>query len=347
MTGQPLRIAGTPSLRWVDDVTDVTEPVPDVVLSTTLEQLRLRGAIFFRAEFTDEFAFESAPLAFAAALTPRADRMILFHIVVSGVCWVSVDDGVRHWASPGDVIVMPYGGRYVLGGRTRVDVPKTLDLPRPPPWDVIPVVRQGGGGERTDVVCGYLHSEDPLFDPAMQALPQVFVVHLPEGPASSWVQASVAYALEATGPSNKSPAVLTTRLPELVLMEVLRVHLAAEPSGNRGWLVALRDPVLAPALALMHANPEHRWSVDELAMNTAVSRSVLDDRFRQVLGQSPIRYLTQWRMHVAENLLGTTDLTVYDIARRVGYQSVEAFSRAFKRERGQPPAHWRTASARR
>ena len=106
---------------------DATEPAPDVVLSTTLEQLRLRGAIFFRAEFTDEFACESAPLAFADALTPRADRMILFHIVVSGVCWVSVEDDVRHWASQGDVIVMPYGGRYVPRGPSQ---PATQDETR-------------------------------------------------------------------------------------------------------------------------------------------------------------------------------------------------------------------------
>jgi AraC-like DNA-binding protein len=269
--------------------------------------------------------------------------MILFHIVAAGACWVSVDDGVRHWASEGDVIVMPYGSRYVLGGHTPVDVPSMLDLPGPPPWEDIPVVRQGGGGRRTDVVCGYLHSEHPLFDPSLKALPPVFVVRLPEGPASSWVRASIDYALEATTPSDKSPTVLATRLPELVLMEVLRVHLSAEPAGNRGWLVALRDPVLAPALALMHGNPEHPWSVGELAQRTVVSRSVLDARFRHGLGQSPIRYLTQWRMHVAEDLLGTTDLTVYHVARRVGYQSEEAFSRAFKRERGQSPAHWRSA----
>src|SRR5215213_1528171 len=103
------------------DVTDATETVPTAVLNSTLEQLRLQGAIFFRAELSDEFAFESEPLAFAGALTPRDDRLILFHIVASGDCWVSVDDGVRHWASKGDVIVMPYGGRYVLGGRTPVD----------------------------------------------------------------------------------------------------------------------------------------------------------------------------------------------------------------------------------
>lgn len=324
-------------------VADVTDSVPAVVLSSTLEQLRLEGAIFFRAEFTDEFAFESAPLAFAAALTPRADRMILFHIVASGTCWVSVDDGVRHWASEGDVIVMPYGGRYVLGGRTPVASTTVLDLPLPPPWEDIPVVRQGGGGERTDVVCGYLHSEHPLFDPSMKALPPVFVVRLAEGPASSWVHASVAYALEASAPSNRSATVLATRLPELVLMEVLRVHLSAEPSIDHGWLAALRDPVLGPALSLMHATPGEHWTVGELARRTAVSRSVLDDRFRQVLSRSPIRYLTQWRMHLAEGLLGTTDLTVYDVARRVGYQSEEAFSRAFKRERGQAPARWRSS----
>jgi AraC-like DNA-binding protein len=177
----------------------------------------------------------------------------------------------------------------------------------------------------------------------MRALPPVFVVRLPAGPASTWLRASIAYALEATSPSNHSTSVLTTRLPELVLMDVLRVHLSEEPSGNSGWLVALRDPVLAPALALMHASPEHRWSVGELAQRTAVSRSVLDDRFRQVLGRSPIRYLTQWRMHLADTQLRTSDLTVSDVARRVGYQSEEAFSRAFKRARGQSPMHWRAA----
>jgi AraC-like DNA-binding protein len=315
------------------------------VLTSTLEQLRLQGAIFFRAEFTDGFAFESAPLAFADALTPRADRLILFHIVASGSCWVSVDDGVRHSAARGDVIVLPYGDRYALGGETPVETVSVLSLPEPPPWEVIPIVRQGGGGERTDMVCGYLHSAHPLFDPAMRALPPVFVVRLPPGSATGWVQASISYALEQTAPSNLSSSPLSTRLPELVLIEVLRVHLSSAPSTARGWLPALKDPVLAPALSLMHGAPGHRWSVAELANRTAVSRSVLDDRFRQVLRQSPIRYLTEWRMHLAQELLTTADLTVYDIARRVGYVSEEAFSRAFKRERGQSPSHWRAGRA--
>jgi AraC-like DNA-binding protein len=212
-----------------------------------------------------------------------------------------------------------------------------------PPWDSIPVIRHGGGGERTDVVCGYLHSEDPLFDPAMRALPPVFVVRLPDGPAAGWVQASFTYALEESVPSNRSASLVSTRLPELVLIEVLRVHLSTAPTADAGWLAALRDPTLAPALSLIHGAPERAWTVAELAAGAAVSRSSLDARFRQLLGRSPIRYLTEWRMHLAEDLLASAEMNVFDIARRVGYVSEEAFSRAFKRERGLSPSHWRAA----
>jgi AraC-like DNA-binding protein len=313
------------------------------VLRSTLEQLRLEGAIFFRSELTDAFAFESAPLTLADSLKPGADRLILFHIVARGSCWVSVDDDVRHWAHEGDVIVLPYGDHYTMGGASTTEVVSILELLDPLPWEVIPVIRHGGGGSQTDVVCGYLHSTHPLFDPAMRALPPVFVVRLPPGPAAGWVQASITYAMEETAPSNLSTSLVSTRLPELVLIEVLRVHLATAPSSDRGWMPALGDPVLGPALALLHSAPDRRWTVADLAAGAAVSRSVLDERFRQVLGKSPIRYLTEWRMHLAEDLLTTSELTVYDVARRVGYTSEEAFSRAFKRARGEPPARWRAA----
>jgi AraC-like DNA-binding protein len=105
----------------------------------------------------------------------------------------------------------------------------------------------------------------------------------------------------------------------------------------------LRDPVLAPALALLHASPERKWTVADLAAGAAVSRSLLDERFRAVLARSPIRYLTEWRMHLAEDLLANTDAGVATVARRVGYDSEEAFSRAFKRVHGLSPSHWRVA----
>jgi AraC-like DNA-binding protein len=313
------------------------------VLRSALEQLRLEGAIFFRSELTEGFAFESAPQAFAGALRPGAERLILFHIVASGRCWVSVTEDERHWAAAGDVIVLPYGDQYVMGGESPAQLVSINALVDSPPWEEMPLIRHGGGGAQTDVVCGYLLSDDPLFDPRLRALPPVFVVRPPVGAAAMWVQASIAYAVEETAPSNASQSLVSTRLPELVLIEVLRVHLATAPAADRGWIAALRDPVLAPALALLHAAPGQRWTVAQLASGAAVSRSLLDERFRQVLGRSPIRYLTEWRMHLAEDLLATTDLAVMTVARRVGYDSEEAFSRAFKRARGLSPSHWRAA----
>ena len=99
--------------------------------------------------------------------------------------------------------------------------------------------------------------------------------------------------------------------------------------------------MLAPAFAQLHAAPERKWAVTELAASASVSRSLLDERFRQVLGRSPIRYLTEWRMQIAEDLLASTRLSVAQVSRRVGYDSAEAFSRAFKRAHGTPPGEWR------
>jgi AraC-like DNA-binding protein len=204
----------------------------------------------------------------------------------------------------------------------------------------MPVVRHGAGGARTDVICGYLDVEDPLFDPALAALPPIFVVR-PTGAAKPWVESSLRYVLEATQ-GGETDAEILTRLPAIVLAEVLRLHLASAPAADRGWMAALHDPVLAPALAELHRAPERKWTVADLASAACVSRSSLDERFRQLLGRSPIRYLTDWRLHVAKELLATTDLGVQAVARRVGYDAEEAFSRAFKRAYGLAPAHWRS-----
>jgi AraC-like DNA-binding protein len=322
----------------VSDPGAAVGPGSSAVLRTALEQVRLEGAIFFRTELTESFAVGAEPNGVAPLLHPGASRLILFHIVVDGDCWVSSDDGVRLHAQAGDVIVLPYGHDHTIGAGDDTECVSILTLIDPPPWDSLPVVRYGGGGPRVDIVCGYLHSEDPLFDPALRVFPPAFVVRLPEGTASGWVQASIAFAGEG-GTVDDDP--LRRRLPELVLIEVLRLHLAQSPAAASGWLAALRDPVLAPALALLHADPARKWTVPTLAAEAAVSRSLLDSRFRQVLGLSPIRYLTDWRIHLAQDLLGSSTLGVGAVARRVGYDSDESFSRAFKRATGQSPSQWR------
>jgi AraC-like DNA-binding protein len=314
-----------------------TEP-----LNAALDQLRLDGAIYFRAEFTESWGYESPPKEIAGLLRPGAERLLMFHIVAAGRCWVAVEDEERHWACQGDVIVLPYGDRHWVGGVEPAECVPIVTLLSPPPWESMPIMRYGAGGDRCDIVCGYLHSEDPLFDPTLRAFPPVFVVTPPDGPGAQWVQSSIDYALETSAAALPSP--VSTKLPELLLVEILRLHLATAPAADNGWIAAFHDPVLAPAMAELHAAPERKWTVAELAASAAVSRSLLDERFRQVLGRSPIRYLTEWRMHIAEELLATTDLTVSAVARRVGYDSEEAFSRAFKRSHQLAPSAWRATT---
>lgn len=314
------------------------------VLQSALERLRLQGAVFLRAEYREPWAYESLTGAETArVLHPDTDRVILFHLVASGACWVATDDGEKHWARRGDVIVLPYGDQHRMGGVDDAEAVSIATLLEMPPWHQMPVIRHGEEGALTDVVCGYLHSKDPLFDPGLRVFPAVFVVRPPEGPAAEWVRTNIAYALDQTETTPSTSGIVMSRLPEMLLVEVLRLHLATAPAVDYGWLAALHDPVLRPAMSLLHQAPDRRWTVADIAREAMVSRSVLDARFREVLGRSPIRYLTEWRMHLAEDLLASGDLSVGTVARRVGYDAEEAFSRAFKRAHGASPSVWRTS----
>jgi AraC-like DNA-binding protein/mannose-6-phosphate isomerase-like protein (cupin superfamily) len=325
-------------------MTDSAGGAPSAVLRSALERLRLEGSVFLRAEYREPWAYQSLSAGETAKiLRPDTDRVILFHVVASGRCWVTVGNGERHWAGPGDVIVLPYGDQHQMGGTQDAEAVSISTILQMPPWLHMPVIRHGSDGELTNVVCGYLHSTDPLFDPALRVFPSVFVVSPPDGPAAEWVRANIAYALDQTDIAAGYQGPVLSRLPELLLIEVLRLHLATAPAADRGWLAALNDPVLRPALSVLHQAPAQRWTVTQLARQAAVSRSVLDARFRDVLGKSPIRYLAEWRMHLAEDLLATTTLPVGAVGRRVGYDAEEAFTRAFKRSHGRSPTAWRAA----
>jgi AraC-like DNA-binding protein len=115
----------------------------------------------------------------------------------------------------------------------------------------------------------------------------------------------------------------------------------ALPAEQTGWLAGARDPVVGGALALLHRKPCHHWTVEELAAETAVSRSVLAERFSRFLGEPPLTYLARWRLQLAARMLQTTREPVIQVASEVGYDSEAAFNRAFKREFGIPPGQFR------
>ena len=333
MTATPKELIDTP------EPAPPSEP-PDPLLDV-LARLRLAGAIFLRAEFTAPWAYESPPPEqLIRVLDPAAKGLILFHIIVEGRCSLRSRSGVQLEVGAGEVIVLPYGEQHVVGSDASVEPIAITELLSAPPWDRFPVVEYGGGGERLAMVCGYLHSDDPIFDPVVRGLPAAFSVR-PEGPASAWVAASVQYALDASEGHRPMPPGLAVRLPELLFAEVLRLYLERDPPLHSGWLTALRDPIAGPALVALHSDPARRWTVEELARRAASSRSALTERFGRLLGRPPMQYLSEWRLQLASDLLRDTQLGVGAVARRVGYESEEAFNRAFKRATGRPPAQWR------
>jgi AraC-like DNA-binding protein len=312
-------------------------------LSHALAQIQLSGAIFLRAEYSEAWAYESMPSdSTVAVLAPDAAQLVLFHVVVSGSCWIEAGSD-KVWAHAGDVVVLPYNDQHRMGGHETAELVPISSLVNPPPWSSMPHIVHGLGGSRSEVVCGYLVCEDRLFDPRMGVFPPVFVVTPPEGPLRLWVKASSDLVLQQTTQATDDLIAAPTDIPQLLLREVLKLHLANAPATDTGWLAALHDPVVAPALAAIHGDPSRKWTLADLARESTVSSTVLDERFRSVLGLAPIRYLTGWRMHVAEDLLRSTTLSVTAIAHRVGYESEEAFSRAFKRDHGSAPSVWRVA----
>jgi AraC-like DNA-binding protein len=312
-------------------------------LSSALTRIRLSGAIFLHSEYTEAWAYESmASKDMAAVLAPDAARIVIFHVVVSGSCWIEAGSD-KVWAHEGDVIVLPYNDQHRMGGHEAAEIVPVSQLIDPPPWTALPHIVHGLGGARSELVCGYLACDDRLFDPNLGVFPPVFVVTPPEGPIRSWVKASSDLVLQQTSRVTDDRIAAPTDIPQLLLCEVLKLHLASAPARETGWLAGLHDPVVAPALAAIHAEPGRKWTLADLAHEATASSTALDERFRSVLGLAPIRYLTGWRMHVAEDLLRTTTLPVAAIASRVGYESEEAFSRAFKRAHDIAPSLWRVA----
>jgi len=176
-------------------------------------------------------------------------------------------------------------------------------------------------------------------------LPPLVRVNVRGSNAGIWLEASVRYALaEARSPRPGGAGVLA-KLSEVLFIEVLRLYMNEQAEGRTGWLAGVGDRIVGAALNALHRRPAHAWTLEELASEAATSRSVLAERFQHLVGSSPMQYLTQWRMLLAANLLSGSNAPLARIAEDVGYQTDTAFSRAFRREYGTPPAAWRRRHA--
>jgi AraC-like DNA-binding protein len=315
------------------------------VLSDVLRAVRLTGAVYFDFELSSPWVLEAPPsLEIAGTVMPGAQRVIEFHLIARGSCWGHAvgQDPLR--LLEGDLIVFPQGDPHVLSSAPGMRVAPDMSVFARPPTPLPRVYELGGGGpERARVVCCFLGCDERPYNPLLTALPAV--IHLPAaGPhaATGWLGTLLGIAARESGSARPGAENVLERLSELMFVETIRQHLETLPPAQTSWLAGLRDPVVGHALAALHGEPAAPWTVERLARLVGLSRSVLAERFMDMVGHPPMQYLALWRMQLASRLL-IEGGQVGAVAGAVGYESEAAFSRAFKKLVGQAPATWRSA----
>ena len=313
-------------------------------LSEVLRVLHFNSAIFFKARFTAPWCLASPQAeAVAAQVDAGSQRLLFYHYFADGSCTVQLDGLPPLHLQAGDIILFPHGDAHTMASTGVAEPGPMLDvqtLLRDRPDEL----RLGGGGAPTRIVCGYLSCDPILCRPVLAALPRVVTVSL-RGDGTDWLERSFVYAVAEAAGSEPGGEGMLAKLSEVLVVETLRRYLSGMSAQQTGWLAGLRDRAVGRCLALMHEKPAHPWTLDGLAREVGTSRSVLAEKFTHLVGQSPMQYLARWRMAVASNLLRRSASSLMQIALEVGYETDAAFSRAFKREFGVPPAAWRRTHA--
>lgn len=310
------------------------------VLSDLLRVVRLDGAFFYAVEAAEPWSVETvAARELSPRIMPDAEHLISYHVLTEGRCYGGLVGEEKVELTAGDAIVFPHGDAHVMssgpdartGPGVHTSAParyaRTVFLGDTGPW-------------AASLICGFLGCDRRPFNPLLASLPRR--MHM-RGMSNAWLGGFTRQLTEESHLGRAGAEGALTRLAELMFIEVLRRYLEELPSGQTGWLAGLRDELVGCALALLHGRPGHPWTLTELARASSSSRTILAKRFTQLVGQPPMRYLTQWRMQVAANLLVKSGAKVAAIAGKVGYDSEAAFSRAFKKATGIAPGVWREA----
>jgi AraC family transcriptional regulator, alkane utilization regulator len=318
-------------------------------LSDVLKSVRLEGAVYLNAEFTAPWCIRGElGLASVRKRLQGAEHVAFFHFLTEGKCKVRLA-GSREVleATAGDLVLLPQEGRHLMGTDLQLapmEAEATIEaLPGADPE--VFHMRHGGGGAATRFICGYLALNRSVFRPLFEALPQVLHIRIGEGPASALPRELLRAGVRESSAWGPGAASTLAKLAELLFIEALRRYMDQLPPEGKGWLAGVRDAHVGRALALLHGAPAKSWTVEQLAHDVALSRSALAERFTLLVGESPIQYLMRWRLALAAQMLREGREPIIRIAERSGYDSDGAFSRAFKREFGVPPASWRRAGA--
>lgn len=268
-----------------------------------------------------------------------------FYAVTSGTAWLSLPDQELRQLMPGDVVLLPSGTAHALSNDPGAPLTPCHGCDADEAMVNGSVLRLGVGvGEVQTHILGASYEYDTTVSmQVMASLPQVLHIRADNG--GTCLDDTVRLLSRELAYPQIATTLVLNRLVDILLVQLLRVWLAERPDEARGtWLSVLTDPVVSVALAKLHQEPARAWTTELLASELAISRSTLSRHFRAVTGAAPADYLTRWRMDLAAIRLRDTDDTLDAIAHSVGYVSVYAFSRAFRRSRAQAPGQFRSAA---
>jgi len=305
------------------------------VLDQILSSLRLTGGVVIDGEFSGDYCVSAqfTPKHFAPFF-PEPETLISYHYVRCGRMVVEVDGMAPREIGAGMVAILPRNTTHRLASRS--------GLPPSDAGEIVWVtkegvhrVRAGTDGEKAGIWCGFLGTARTTSHPLLDALPPLLTLNVAAGQAQ-WLDSSLRYVAEHS-PSSE----VVARLSELFLSQAIREYVTDLPEDSGGWLRGLADPAVSKALAIIHARYAEELDVESLAREAGVSRTVLGERFAELIGEPPMRYCARWRMRVAASTLRDGRESTASVAYAVGFNSEAAFNRAFKREYGEPPATWR------
>lgn len=307
---------------------------PGDPLTDMLRGLRLDGVEYGRCEMTGPWA-----IAFPAQDAAR------FHFIGVCGCWMKLRDGEWTQLGAGDAIFLPRGAEHVLASAPDVPpLPVSAYEVTPICASVYDVHGGGGQGPCTLMFCGSMHFNVDGLHPLLRMMPEVMRAH-----DLAADEPSIPYLLDAmvreVGSTRVGGGGILARLADVLAASIIRSWVERGCGDATGWIAAVRNPDIGRVLAAIHLDPGRDWSVPGLARMMGVSRSGFAERFAAVVGETPARYVAQVRMHQARLWLVRDRLKISIVARRMGYESDAAFSRAFKRIIGVAPGQLRLDGA--
>jgi AraC-like DNA-binding protein len=296
------------------------------ILAEVLDRVRLGGTLLFHFEL-------GHPWSLALAERPYA----LFHYLSRGSATLALEQGRKLRMTEGDFVVVTRGEPHVIYSDRRTKPFPVLDLDRPPAH--LGVVRHGGSAQPlSTMICGNFTVARPSRGSVLELLPPVLLLKPEDG---EWLEAILQRMVSESAFERPGQGVALSRLTEVLFVEVLRSWIKSLGPGEGGWLGAMADPHIGPALQLIHERPDRHWTLGDLRHRVGLGRSAFSARFTKLVGQSMYRYLIARRMAEAAFLLETSDEGIARIATRVGYETATAFSKLFHRHHGLSPGRYR------